>query len=52
MGFRSVVSHHLADLVMAHGTNKDLAQKQYNQKGGNRPAYGTKGYIAKDIQTT
>jgi hypothetical protein len=50
MGLRSVVTDHLADLEMAHGSDKDLPEDQYNQKSGNRSADGAKGYIAEDIQ--
>jgi hypothetical protein len=50
MGRRTVVSHNLADLKMAHGFNKDLPEYQYDQKSGYRPSNGTKGYVAEDIQ--
>jgi hypothetical protein len=35
---------------MAHGSYKDLPEDQDDQKSGYRPSYGTKGYVAEDIQ--
>jgi len=50
MAGRTVVPHHLADLVFLHHLDEPVAAQQQDQKGGQRGADGAEGDIAKNIQ--